>query len=173
MNLAGRVIAYLEARDVDCAIVGGTALGAHGIARATLDVDVLVANVAVLEREFWTAAHDLTSVEIRRGDVEDPLRGVVRIAGADRPVDVLVGRGAWTAAILKRRIRIAIAGVALPFVDRADLVLLKLYAGGPQDLLDVELLLAAEPDALLATVNARIGEAPAGVRDLWRKVAPR
>lgn len=173
MNLAGRVIAYLEAHDVDCAIVGGTALGAYGIARATLDVDVLVASAAVLEREFWTAAHDLTSVEIRSGDADDPLRGVVRIAGADRPVDVLVGRGAWTAAILRRRTRITLAGVGLPFVDRADLVLLKLHAAGPQDLLDVELLLAASPDALAATVEARLGEVPTGVRDLWRKIVPR
>ena len=173
MNLAGRVMAYLESRAVDCALVGGTALGAYGIARATLDVDLLVASGAVLEQGFWADAHDLPAVEIRRGDAEDPLRGVVRIAGGDRPVDVLVGRGAWTVAILQRRTRVGLADQSWPIVDSADLVLLKLHAGGPQDLLDVELLLAAAPDVLPALVEGRIGEAPSEARELWRRITGR
>jgi hypothetical protein len=34
-------------------VIGGVALSAHGIARATLDTDVLVADPAVLDPTFW------------------------------------------------------------------------------------------------------------------------
>ena len=47
-------------------------------------------------------------------------------------------------------------------MDAADLVLLKLYAGGPQDMLDVRLLFAADP-ALRAVVQARIEATPPSV----------
>jgi len=53
-------------------------------------------------------------------------------------------------------------------VDAADLVLLKLFAGGPQDLLDVRLLLAAGAPRLRKAVEDRLDEAPASVRAQWR-----
>ena len=173
MKFAPRVIAYLESRGVPCALIGGVALGVHGIARATLDVDLLVGDPAVLQLEFWAGRRALGTPEIRRGDAEDPLAGVARFARREEPVDILVGRGVWTRKILARRRHVRLGRVALPVVDRADLVMLKLFAGGPQDLLDVQLLLAADAGELAAAVRSRLREAPPSVRRQWMRTRPR
>jgi hypothetical protein len=171
VKLATRVVEHLESRGVPCALVGGVALGAHGIARATLDIDVLVASPAVLEPAFWATLKGGPTAEIRKGDAHDPLLGMVRLPDPHEPVDVIVGRGAWMERPLERHITIEIEGALLPFVDRADLVILKLYSGGPQDLLDAELLLATDPEAVRQAVNARLAGVPAAVCDLWRSIS--
>jgi len=173
MKRAPRVITYLESRGVTCALIGGVALGVHGIARATLDVDLLVADPAVLRRAFWPTQGPLRAPAIRRGDADDPLAGVARFARSQEPVDVLVGRGGWTREILARRQHVRLGRAAVPVVDRADLVLLKLFAGGPQDLLDVQLLLAADTGDLPGTVTARLHEAPPSVRRQWARMRRR
>jgi hypothetical protein len=172
MKGAAQVIRHLEERGVAAALIGGLALGAHGIARATLDADVLVADEAVLDPGFWTSSTELGAPEIRRGDAEDPLLGIVRFTVADEPVDVIVGRGRWIVSVLQRRLRIEAAGHSLPLVDRADLVLLKLFAAGPQDLLDVQLLLEADEGDLRRNVEERLPSAPASVGAAWRKLFP-
>lgn len=140
MDAAARVIGHLEGRGVAAALIGGLALGAHGIARATLDADLLVADPVVLDAGFWATMENLGAPEIHGGD--DPLLGVVRFAAGEEPVDVIVGRGAWIVSVLQRRIRIDVGGHSLPLVDGADLVLLKLFAAGPQDLIEAKSLLA-------------------------------
>lgn len=73
------------------------------------------------------------------GDAADPLSGLVRYPG----VDVVVIAGAWAAGIVARAGALAVTldGVRVPVAEAADLVMLKLYAGGPLDLRDAELLL--------------------------------
>lgn len=171
MNAAARVIAYLEEQGVAAALIGGLALGAHGIARATLDADILVGDAAVLERGFWAANPQFAAAEIRRGDEDDPLLGIVRFAFPGEPVDVVVGRGRWIGSILGRRLSITVAGRVLRVVDRADLVLLKLFAGGPQDLLDVKLLLRADPLVLRGEIEGRLDQVPSVAREAWEKIA--
>ena len=169
MNGVAEVIAYLDSRGVACALIGGVALGAHGVARATLDVDVLVADRAVLDPGFWSALHTPSPPEIRHGDPDDPLEGVVRLGGGAEPIDIVVGHQPWTTRVLERRVFLQFAGSRLPLVDRADLIILKLFAAGPQDLVDVQLLLAAEP-TVTATVEGRLAEAPARVRAAWTEL---
>lgn len=79
----------LRARGVPHALVGGTALAGRGVLRATDDFDVLVTSGEVLHEPFWAAARGL-GVEIRVGDHDDPLAGVVCVSGspADRALDV-------------------------------------------------------------------------------------
>ena len=167
MTSGPQVISYLEIRSVACALIGGVALSAHGIARATLDTDVLVADPSVLDPTFWADFAGSQAPEIRRGDAGDPLLGAVRLTGTAEPVDVIVGRAPWTRQILDRRIRVVVSDHSLPVIDRADLVLLKLFAGGPQDLLDVRLLLADGGPVLEGEVEARLIQAPASVREVW------
>jgi hypothetical protein len=168
MNAVADVIDHLERSGVLCALIGGVALGAHGVARATLDIDLMVVDPVVLDSEFWSSLRSVGSPEIRAGDVDDPLVGVVRLSGGAQPIDVIVGRP-WTARMLERRMFIQVSGKRLPIVDRADLILLKLFAAGPQDLLDVQLLLAAEPGQR-AAVEDRLADAPQPVRITWEKL---
>jgi hypothetical protein len=163
---AARVAAYLEAQGVACAVIGGVALAAHGIARATLDVDILVADARVLETEFWAGLAAIPPPEVRRGDADDPLLGVVRFMTHALAIDVVVGRPPLAGRVVARRMLVDVAAGRLPFADRGDLVLLKLLAAGPQDLVDIELLLAADP-ALRTIVEERLSEAPPQVRATW------
>jgi hypothetical protein len=51
----------------------------------------------------------------------------------------------------------------------ADVVLLKLYAGGPQDAWDIDQLLDVDP-SLVAGVEARLAPLPADCAELWDRI---
>ena len=142
-------------------------MAVHGIARATLDVDVLVVDRAVCDDHFWQDWVGPEKPEIRRGDADDPLAGVVRVTRGDEVVDIIAGKHAWQADMLQRCVQVTLEGRSLPAVDRTDLILLKLFAGGPQDLLDVRLLLAADAGELRREVERRISGLPVSVQSTW------
>lgn len=84
-----------------------------------------------------------------------------------RAVDVVVGRQRWQQDVLARARPLKIFGDEVPVVLKSDLILLKLFAGGYQDLWDIEQLLATvEPDVLDA-VDASIPELPDDRRIQW------
>jgi hypothetical protein len=173
LTLLARAGAVLDAASIPWALIGAAALAAHGVARATADVDVLVTDVRVLQRKFWAAlSREGIEVELRFGDVHDPLAGVVRAhAPGARSIDVIVGRGGWQDAVLARAIAVDLAEARVPVVGAADLVLLKLYAGGPHDLDDVRRLLATEAGrSVHGDVEARLPMLPAVCADLWLRV---
>ena len=173
MTLLGRTVRRLADMSSPTALIGGVALAVHGITRYTQDADLLSADGRILSDAFWEILRkEGTKVEVRRGDADDPLRGVVRLtADGERAVDVVVGRSAWHEQALSRRRILHVAGEDLPVVDPADLVLLKLEAGGPQDLLDVRLLLAGpEGQAIRANVETRLPSLPSSLRAAWAEL---
>lgn len=167
MTLLDRVHRLLSGQQVAHALVGAAALAARGIARSTYDIDLLTTDRRVLEAELWSAiAKDGVTVDIRYADADDPLGGVVRLdAPGERPVDVIVGKLSWHARAVER---------AEPLMDgpgvvtAVDLVLLKLYAGGAQDLWDVrELLSIAGSESLQEAVDEELAAHPRRMHDLW------
>jgi hypothetical protein len=174
--LVARVTAALAARGMPHALIGAAALAAHGIARSTFDLDLFTTHADALDPDVWVAlaGDSAVRVVVRKGDADDPLCGVVRIdADGERPVDVVVGRWAWQSDVVARATPMAIAGALLPVVTAADLVLLKLYAGGSQDCWDIEQLLAdADAPAIASEVDARIAALPAAAGELWRRLWP-
>jgi hypothetical protein len=169
MTLADRVMAVLDEAHVSHALIGASALAAAGVVRSTLDVDILTLDTNVLDRAFWSAleAADV-AVDIRPGEQDDPLRGVVRATALDeRPVDVVVGRYAWQQRAIARAQRLPTGqAVVIP----RDLVLLKLYAGGTQDLWDIRQLLAATDRTELARqVEEDLHVLSAPAPQLWRE----
>jgi len=169
MSLLDEVSSTLMAAGVRHALIGALALSAYGVNRATVDLDLFVADSACLRPDLWA---DLRSrgiaVEVRKGDLTDPLAGVVRLkAPGETPVDVVVGKFVWQARLLERAE--PIGGTLV--VRAADLVLLKLYAGGLQDAWDVQQLLARPfREDLVREVETRLSELPAGCQDLWTKI---
>jgi hypothetical protein len=103
-------------------------MAAHGVSRSTLDVDLLTTDARVLDQRMWHAAQG-ASTDIRLGDADDPLLGVVRVRRDERQVDVIVGRHAWQTAIVDGARPVDIEGESIPVADAAGLILLKLYAG--------------------------------------------
>jgi hypothetical protein len=62
----------------------------------------------------------------------------------------------------------------LPVVQRSDLILLKLYAGGSQDKWDIEQLLAIDSSPeVVSSLDPRVGALPARSRELWASLRPR
>jgi predicted nucleotidyltransferase len=168
-----RVVALLRDRGIPFAVVGAAAMAVHGVSRATRDVDVLVLDPACLAEATWSSLQQCgVAVTIRRGDTDDPLAGVVRLVVAgESPVDVIVGKSSWQARALGRALPRVIDGVATPVASLADLLLLKLYAGGPQDAWDVaQLLEAGDRPALVAEVEASLAALPEASRRLWSRV---
>jgi hypothetical protein len=65
----------------------------------------------------------------------------------------------------------ALAGARVPVASRADLVLLKLYAGGPQDAWDVaELMIGDEDSAVAREVEQHLPTLPPECRALWARI---
>lgn len=163
----------LQARSVPHALIGAAAMAGRGVMRSTDDVDLLVTDRAVLREAFWTsAAEQGFTVEVRLGDHEDPLAGVVRLVREpERALDVVVGRFAWQAEVIQRAEPHRVGSVEVGLVLASDLILLKVYAGAPQDLLDAEALLAVgDRRTLEAAVSAQVGRLPGIAQEAWQRI---
>ena len=176
LSLLGRVAELLTGRGIRFALIGAAAMAVHGVSRATRDLDLLITVPAVLDHSAWRPLTEAgVGVDVRRGSADDPLAGVVRISSVnERGVDVVVGRHAWQAAVVERAGDSEIDGQRVPVARAADLILLKLYAGGPQDAWDiVQLLQSGNRDALVEAVTSLLPALPADARVLWENVQRR
>lgn len=172
MSLFVAVVRYLRERDIDCCLIGAAALAAHGVSRSTHDTDFFTTDARVLSDEFWAQMED-AEIQVRRGDAEDPLLGVVRLRrNGDRAVDVIAGRPGWQDEIAGRAQEIVLDGEVLRVAGPADLICLKLYAGGPQDLWDIRLLLdaVADREATTREVGSRVPALPSEARRAWENL---
>jgi hypothetical protein len=138
------VVRELGRRSTPHAVIGATAMAAHGIVRATDDVDRLAGVVRVLR---------------------EPARAL----------NLVVGRHAWQAEIIARALRHRIGSVEVGLALASDLILLKLFAGARQDLMDAESLLElGDRPQLEAAVEAQLDRLPSDAREAWRGLkAPR
>jgi hypothetical protein len=172
--LLERVAVALHGFDVRFALIGAAALAVHGISRSTLDIDLLVVDQRVLRGDFWDELRSSgIEVELRTGDDDDPLAGVVRCdAEGERTVDVIVGRSAWQRDVVEQAVPARYAGAALSVVRPAGLILLKLYAGGFADVQDVRLLVdsSEERGETVAAVEAVLPDLGRDAAALWRRI---
>ena len=175
MSLLERVAAVLHERRIPFAVVGAAAVAVHGVPRASPAIEVLVVDTFALSARTWESQSLQTAgigVVIHRGDTRDPYVGVAHLADrAEGSVDVLVGRAAWQSRVLDRAVPRALAGTVVPVATASDIILLKLYAGGPQDTYDVEQLLAVgDRDARIAEVQTALAVLPVESQRLWARI---
>jgi hypothetical protein len=163
------VAAVLEQAGIPHALVGAAALAVHGVSRSTVDQDLLVTDRRALNPDMWRGLPGV-SVDVRRGDSDDPLAGVIRFtASGQRDVDIIVGRHAWQSSMLARAQRVPLGERTIPVVGVADLILLKLYAGGVQDRWDIAQLLAASGSPEVEdAVERGLAKLPDRCAELWR-----
>ena len=173
-SLLQSVSDLLRARGIPHALIGAAALAVHGVARSTYDLDLMATDPRTLAAETWDrlAGSGTAHVDIRRGDADDPLAGIVRIeAAGERVVDVVVGRFTWQAEAIAAAEPVRIEGGLIPVVTVADLILLKLYAGGTQDAWDIDQLLAAgSRHEVSRQVAAGLPALPAEAAALWARI---
>jgi len=151
------VFRALNEAEVRYVVVGGLAVLAHGILRATNDIDVVLdldaENVARATEALAALGFqplvpvplsDLGRAECRRTWIEEKGAKVFHLF-SDRHrtarVDLFLEEPFDLNEILARALREEVApGVEVPFIGLDDLVTMKLEAGRPQDLVDVEKL---------------------------------
>lgn len=125
------------------ALIGGFAVSAWGVPRATHDVDFALAlgssDCAALSRHL--------QAEFQPGEPNDPLRGVFRtnvtVDDLSVPIQLVLLPPVWNALLFQDVTSLPVCfGCTVRVVSWQALLLLKLYAAGPQDLLDAQQILA-------------------------------
>lgn len=173
MNLLKQVVSLLEHSEIHHCLIGAAAMAAHGVPRSTLNLDLLTTDRRSLEGPLWEPLREAgVAVKARLGGQQDPLAGAVRVsAKEERAVDLIVGRFSWQTSIVERARPLSIRGLTIAVAEPADLVILKLYAGGAQDRWDIQQVLAAQTsEELPKLVEQRVAGLPHECADLWRQL---
>jgi hypothetical protein len=166
-----RVADLFDEERIAFAVIGAAAVAVRGVPRSSYDVDLLTVDARVLAEKTWQPIRLLADVEIRRGDWDDPLRGVVKIRPPkENSIDVIVGRWKWQQRVIERAEPTTSDARTLPTVTTADLILLKLDAAGLQDAWDISSLLAVAPKNVVSDVEERLSDLKEDAKDLWKRI---
>jgi hypothetical protein len=137
---------FLRSQGVVHAFIGGVAMGAWGVPRGTFDLDVVIASTPDEVLRLLASIPD-------QGWVVDPIFASGfrdRLAGMEKihmqlpvgstllTVDMFLDSTPFLHSVLDRRVSIDLGHGPIHVCTAADLILLKLIAGRPKDLLDIE-----------------------------------
>ncbi len=135
-------------KKIECyALIGGLAVATRGRARTTEDIDFLLSADQVSFEETLPEVLKARgyNVKVFKGKPDDPLKGLIRVYDKKEVtnlVDIIPVFWRWQDDMVKEAEYISLTkGVDIPVVKLEALVVLKLKAGGPRDLLDAEELL--------------------------------
>jgi hypothetical protein len=136
------LLAAFNAHGVEFLVVGAYALAAHGLVRATKDLDVWVRpDAGNAERviaalvEFGAPLHDLTVDDLSRPGL------IFQIGVEPIRIDVITSiDGVKFEAAWPHRLEAKFADQSAPILSREDMITNKRAAGRDQDLLDVKWL---------------------------------
>jgi hypothetical protein len=171
-----QVRAILDANGVSYAVIGAVALAARGVLRSTYDFDLLTTDKRVFSTAMWSGLVSAgIPVDVRKGDFDDPLGGVIRIGTPREQVDVVVGKWKWEHRAVESAEVADVEGVPMRVAIASDLILMKLNAGGYQDRMDIRALLEHGPrEQLIAEVEAKLGDFPLPAekeaRAMWKVI---
>jgi predicted nucleotidyltransferase len=146
-----RLLATLQEHGVEYVLVGALALAAHGVVRATLDVDMIpLPEQDNLDR----LARAISGLDGEpHGEPDTPVTAELLGRDANMRFETAAGQLDVLAAepyrrrypeLAARADRLAIGDVVAPVVSRDDLILLKAASGRERDLIDIGDLLALE-----------------------------
>ncbi len=136
------MLQILLEEEVDFIVVDAYALAAHGIPRATGDIDIWVKTetknseklIKALKR-FGAPTSDITSSDFTDPDI------VFQIGVAPRRIDFLTSiDGVEFDDAKNDHLTINISGIEIPVISVANLIKNKKATGRPKDLLDIECL---------------------------------
>jgi hypothetical protein len=138
------------------ALIGGLAVSTWGAIRATRDIDLLadsnpspIGNRLLRDELKRFLEKKRCAVEWRVGDFDDPIPLLLHLQLGNKSTgtvaDILWAHKRWHQTALQRRQQVKAGQHLFWVLHPEDLILMKLDAGGPQDLLDVQALLSAGP----------------------------
>ena len=127
---------------IEFALCGGLAVAAHGLVRATQDIDFLIREES-LEAAYKAAAevgYDIRGLDISFKERTVEIRRVSKVVGEEViSLDLLLVTP-HVEDVWQTRELIEFMGESLVVVSREGLVKMKRQAGRPQDLADIERL---------------------------------
>jgi hypothetical protein len=157
LRAAEQVASLLIENGVPAVVIGAVALAAHRYVRYTEDIDLGVdADLPQMRALAAALRVEGFAVEFHEPDGDDPLGGVIDVSGAFGLVQIVSFGGRFPAVIRDAlagddtRIR---PGSELRLVPIAQLVALKLYAGGSGSKSDIVELLRRNPEADLEAIR--------------------
>jgi len=163
-----RILSILEKLQVPYALIGGLALAFYEVVRATKDLDLLILlSPDEMEKLAGQLRVNGLPASARKGSPGDPVVGVVvvqvPVGGEQFTCDLLLPSARWQSEAIRNARILEVEEMAVRVVQARDLFLLKLYAGGPQDLLDAGQLLRMQDEATCsawkdAASHMRLGE---------------
>jgi hypothetical protein len=144
------VVDVLAIHKIEYAVIGALAASIHGVVRASMDADVVLSlglrEAGILERAFKAAGFQ---TELTRGDFEDPISGLLRLSDSfGNRVDLLIGLRGLEIQAFSRVVEVPFQGTTLRFIGREDFVAMKLFAGGPVDIVDATRAVSAAGTSL-------------------------
>ncbi len=130
----------LQRRKIDYAVIGALAASIHGVIRASMDADVLL---AAGQQQASDLQGDLREAGLRtdlvRGDADDPIPGMLKVSDEhENRVDLLLGLRGLDPQAFARGLDVPFQGSTLRFIGLEDFIAMKAFAGGPLDLLDAQ-----------------------------------
>ncbi|NCB40449.1 MAG: hypothetical protein EOM80_16945 [Erysipelotrichia bacterium] len=136
------MLQILLEEEVDFIVVGAYALAAHGVPRATGDIDIWIKTDTInAERliralkKFGAPVGDITASDFTEPDI------VFQIGVAPRRIDFLTSiDGVNFADAEKDKLTIKINDIDIPVISLENLIKNKKAASRPKDLLDIESL---------------------------------
>jgi hypothetical protein len=154
------VVRALNERGIPYAVIGAMAVSVHGVVRASVDADAVV---SVALSGLRALGNDLAAegliIEFREGDVFDPIPAMLIVSDRhDNRVDLLMSLRGLDADIYERAIEVQLPEYEYPLriASKEDVIAMKLFAGGPLDLLDAKRLVAVAGGSLDMELLARL-----------------
>lgn len=133
-------------------LMGGMAVAVHGIPRPTHDLDFTIAIERAELPQLYAAAEDLgySVPQAHASGWVDSVAGMplVRVrqwvAGKAIDVDIFLSESPFQESLISRREQFEVDGVPAWVVTAEDLILLKLTAGRPRDIGDIQDILLTQ-----------------------------
>ena len=140
------MLSALSAAEAEFLVVGAHALAAHGLVRATGDLDIWIRPTPQNAQRVWTTLKtfgapldQLTEAELAETDL------VFEIGVAPQRIDLLTSiSGVEFEPALRNRTAVRIGDLTVPVLGRSDLIANKKASGRPRDVADVAELEAIE-----------------------------
>jgi predicted nucleotidyltransferase len=145
--LYSRLAKLFRNKKVRWQVIGAQALLAHGIARATQDVDITVEAKSIPLNDLLTSLGQIKIVP--RVPVEEQFvyqsRVLLLIDGiSGSAIDFVFADGGLDSEFLSRAIQVKLGKVSFPVVSVNDLILMKLIAQREKDVEDIRLIFRAK-----------------------------
>jgi hypothetical protein len=136
------ILSAFNAERVEYLLVGAYAVAAHGLPRATGDIDLWVrpskSNATLVWRALESFGAALDGISIR--DLETP-ELVIQLGLPPRRIDLMTSiDGVEFDSAWEERVNIRVDGIDVPTISRKSLIANKRASGRPQDLADVSRL---------------------------------